>query len=155
MIADAGLGIAAAGLIAVAEWGPPGLAGTAIAGPPWLLALVPLLMGAALALRRRTPLLMWTAIWAGITLQVLITRQPPPSLYFFVLFAGAYSLGAHASSLRRAAAGLAITAPAMALISRLGGASLGLSVIPLLAFWPANAPGSPGNCTTSSPITSA
>jgi len=92
-------------------------------------------MGVALALRRRAPLLMWTAMWAGVALQDLITRHPPQSRYFiFVLFAGAYALGAHAS-LRRAAAGLAITAPAMALISRLGGASLVLSVIPLLAFW--------------------
>jgi signal transduction histidine kinase len=132
VITDAGIAIAVAGLIAVAAWAP---AGTTIAGPPWLVVLLPLLIGAALLLRRRTPLLMWTAIWAGITLQALITCHPPPSLYFFALFAGAYSLGAHASSLRRAAAGLAITAPAMALISRLGGVSLGLSVIPLLAFW--------------------
>jgi signal transduction histidine kinase len=133
MITDAGIAIAGAGLIAVAEWNPGRLAGTTIAGPPWLLALLPLLMGAALVLRRRAPLLMWTAIWSGIALQVFVTRHPPQSLYFiFVLFAGAYSLGAHAS-LRRAAVGLAITAPAMALISRLGG--LGLSVIPLLVFW--------------------
>jgi signal transduction histidine kinase len=133
MITDAAMGIAAAGLIAVAEWNPGRLAGTAIAGPPWLRVLLPLLMGAALVLRRRAPLLMWIAIWAAVALQVLITRHPPQSLYFaLVLFAGSYSLGAHAG-LRRATAGLAVTAPAMALISRLGG--LGLSVIPLLVFW--------------------
>jgi hypothetical protein len=73
-IADAGIAIAEAGLTAVAAWDPDGLAGTAIAGPPWLLAL---LMGAALALRRRAPLLMWTAIWAGIALQYLITQHSP------------------------------------------------------------------------------
>ena len=61
-------------------------------------------------------------------------RRAASLSFIFVLFAGSYSLGAHAG-LRRAAAGLAITAPAMALISRLGGAGLGLSVIPLLAFW--------------------
>jgi signal transduction histidine kinase len=135
MVVDAGIAIAGAGLTAVAAWDPADLAGTTIAGPPWLLALLPLLMGAALALRRRAPLLMWITIWAGIALQNLITRHPPQGLEFlFVLFAGGYSLGAHAS-LRRGAAGLAVTAPAMALISRLGGVGMGLSVIPILAFW--------------------
>jgi signal transduction histidine kinase len=135
MITDVGMAIAGAGLIAVAAWDPAGLTGTTIAGPPWLLALLALSIGTALALRRRAPLLMWTAIWAAIALEDLISRHPPRSLYvIFVLFAGSYSLGAHAS-MRRAAAGLAITAPAMVLISRLGGASLGLSVIPILAFW--------------------
>src|SRR6266702_5399473 len=121
MVVDAGIAIAGAGLTAVAAWDPAGLTGTATAGPPWLLVMLPLLMGAALALRRRAPLLMWIGIWAGITLQNLITRHPPQGLEFlFVLFAGGYSLGAHAS-LRRGAAGLAVTAPVMALISRLGG----------------------------------
>ena len=135
MVVDAGIAIAGAGLTAVAAWDPAGLAGTKVAGPPWLLALLPLLMGAALVLRRRAPLLMWIGIWAGIALQNLITRHPPQGLEFlFVLFAGGYSLGAHAS-LRRGAAGLAVTAPVMALISRLGGVGMGLSVIPILAFW--------------------
>ena len=135
MVADAGIAIAGAGLTAVAAWDPAGLAGTTIAGPPWLRALLPLLMGAALALRRRAPLLMWVGIWAGVALQDLITRHPPQGLgLIFVLFAGGYSLGAHAS-LRRAAAGLAVTAPVMALISRLGGVGMGLSFIPILAFW--------------------
>jgi signal transduction histidine kinase len=143
MITDAGLGIAAAGLIAVAEWGPPGLAGSAMAGPPWLLALVPLLMGAAMALRRRAPLLMWTAIWAGITLQDLVTRHSPQDTAFLVvLFAGGYSLGAHAS-LRRAVAGLAISAvmilasegALLAFAQHPAGASTGLSFVPLLACW--------------------
>ena len=89
--------------------GPAGLAGTRIAGPPWLLALLPLLIGAPLALRRRAPVLMLLAISAGIALQCLITRHPPQVLELFVLFAGGYSLGAHAS-LRRAAAGLGISA---------------------------------------------
>jgi len=134
-ITDAGIAIAGAGLIAFAAWDPAGLAGVAIAGPPWLRALLPLLIGAALALRRRAPLLMWLGIWAAIALQNLITRHPTQSLAFiFVLFAGGYSLGAYAS-VRRGAAGLAITAPVVALISRLGGVGLGLSVIPLLAFW--------------------
>jgi signal transduction histidine kinase len=145
IIADAGMGIAAAGLTAVAAWGPPGLIGTAIAGPSWLLALLPLLMGVALLLRRRIPLLMWTAIWAGIALQYLLTRDPPRGLeLMFVLFVGGYSLGAYAS-LRDAAAGLVVTAPVMTVISDKGGllaisphpsgAGLALSLFQLLAFW--------------------
>ncbi|MGH3122044.1 MAG: sensor histidine kinase, partial [Streptosporangiaceae bacterium] len=134
-VVDAGIAIAGAGLTAVAAWDPGGLVGTKAAGPPWLLVLLPLYMGAALTLRRRAPLLMWIGIWAGIALQDLTTRHPPQGPEFlFVLFAGGYALGAHAS-LRRAAAGLAVTAPAMALISRLGGVGMGLSAIPILACW--------------------
>ena len=136
VITDAAIAIAGAGLVAVAAWNPAGLAGNAIAGPPWLRALLPLVIGAALALRRRAPMLMWLGIWAAIALQNLITKHPTQSLAFIVvLFAGGYSLGAHAS-VRRGAAALAITAPVVALISRLGGGvGLGLSGIPLLAFW--------------------
>jgi signal transduction histidine kinase len=142
-IGDAGTGIAAAGLTAVAAWGPAYLTGTDLSGPPWLLVLLPVLTGAALTLRRRAPLLMWTAIWAGISLHYLITQHEPQNLEFMaVVFAAAYSLGAHAS-LRRAAAGLVISA-AMILASEAallvfsrhpGGASISLASIPLLAFW--------------------
>jgi signal transduction histidine kinase len=128
MIVDAGMAIGAAGLTAVAVWGSPSLVGTAIAGPTWLLALLPLLMGAPLALRRRAPLLMLLAISAGIALQCLITRHPPPVLELLVLFAAGYSLGAHAS-LRRAVVGLAISA--VVILS----ARSGLSVIPIVGLW--------------------
>jgi signal transduction histidine kinase len=145
VIADAGMGIAAAGLTAVAAWGPPGLISTVIAGPSWLLAVLPLLMGVPLVLRRRAPLLMWLAIWAALSLQDLITDRPPRGLEFmFVLFTAAYSLGAYAS-LRRAVAGLVVTFPAMAEITdkggllnvnqHRGGPAVILSLLQLLAFW--------------------
>ena len=148
VIADAGIGIAAAALIAVAAWGSPRLIGsTAIAGPSWLLALLPLLMGAPLVLRRRAPLLMWLAIWAGIALLSLLAVNSLRGLAFmFVLFAAAYSLGAHAS-LRRAVAGLVLTAPVVAVISHRGELGLAfaqghggksgvaLSFLQLVAFW--------------------
>jgi signal transduction histidine kinase len=143
VLVDAGMGIAAAGLTAVAAWGPPGLAGRAIAGPPWLLALLALVNGMALTLRRRAPLLMWTMIWAGVALLDLITRLPPQDLAFIVvLFAASYSLGAYAS-LRRAAAGLVISAvmilasegALLAFSRHPGGGGLGLGTIPLLACW--------------------
>jgi len=151
LIADAGTGIAAAGLTAVAVWGPPGLIGTAMTGPWWLLALLPLLVGAPLVLRRRAPLLTWLATCAGIALaESLLTvhsrGSPPQGLEFTVpLLAAAYSLGAHAS-LRRAVAGLAVAAPVVPEISYMGALGLVssqhsyLSVVELaslepLAFW--------------------
>jgi signal transduction histidine kinase len=135
LVADAAIAIAGAGLTAAVAWDPSGVTGARVAGPPWLLVLVTLLVGAALALRRRAPLLMWLGIWAGIALQNLVTRHPPPGLEFlFALLVGGYSLGAQAS-FRRGAIGLALTAPVMALISHLGGVGTGLSFVPLLAFW--------------------
>jgi signal transduction histidine kinase len=133
--ADAGIAIAAVGLTAIAEWDPAGLAAARTAGPAWLLVLLPPLMGAALAFRRRAPLVMWFVIWAGMALQNVVTRQPSPGLeLFFVLFAGGYALGAHAS-LRRGAVGLAITALVMTLISRLVSVGIGPQALPIVAFW--------------------
>ncbi len=159
MIADAGLGILAAGLTAVAVWGSPGLIGsTAITGPLWLLALLPLLMGLPLVLRRRAPLRLWVAVWAAFALlSQLAYYHPDPALplvaqlrgveFTFVLFAAAYSLGAHAS-LRRGVAGLFVTAPVVAHMTASGALALALAFSPsvgkvavalqslqLLAFW--------------------
>jgi signal transduction histidine kinase len=156
MIVDAGLGIIAAGLTAVAAWGPDDLIGTSIAGPSWLRVLLPLLIGAPLLLRRRAPLLMWAAIWAAIALQSPFTLDPlhvlrygrapeTPEPFIFALFVGAYSLGAHAS-LRRAAAGLLAAALVvtglwhngglgLAFLSGSGQPGVALSVLQLTAFW--------------------
>jgi signal transduction histidine kinase len=149
VLADAGLGIAAAGLIAVAAWGSPRLIGSeAIVGPWWLLAVLPLSLGGPLIVRRREPLLMWLAIWAGIALLCLLAGNSVRGLAFmFVLFAAAYSLGAHAS-LRHAVAGLVLTAPVVAVISHRGelalafsqgrqasSATVALTFLQLLAFW--------------------
>jgi signal transduction histidine kinase len=110
-VLDVGLAIAGVGLTAVAAWASPGLIGTVIDGPPWLLAVLPLAIGAPLAWRRRAPLLMWIALWAAVTLQASVTWKAPSGLeLMFALFVGSYSLAAY-SSLRRAVAGLAVTAP--------------------------------------------
>jgi signal transduction histidine kinase len=139
-LADAAIAIAGAVLTAVAAWGLPGLAHTKDSAPAWLLVLLPLLVGAALTQRRRAPLLMWIAIWAGIALQYLVTQHPPQDLEFvIVLFAAAYSLGAYAS-VRRAAAGLVISAvmilasegALLAFTQHPGG--IGSSYLPLVAF---------------------
>jgi signal transduction histidine kinase len=148
VITDTAIGIVGAGLIAIAAWGPPpGLIGTAmIPGPLWLRALLPLLIGVPLVLRRRAPLLMWTGIWAAIALLSLLSRNPERGVAFtFVLFTAAYSLGAHAT-LRRAAAGLVITVPVIAGIASHGGLALAFhqdshapavasSLLQLVAFW--------------------
>src|SRR5579872_1560171 len=145
---DAGLGIAGAGLIAGATWGSPRLIGSeAIAGPSWLLALLPLLVGAPLVLRRRAPLLTWLATWTGVALLFLFPGNSLRGLAFmFVLFTAAYSLGAHAS-LGRAVAGLVLAAPILAVIAHMGEAGLAypsqhsgasgvaFSLLQLVAFW--------------------
>jgi signal transduction histidine kinase len=134
IIVDAGLAIAAAGLTAVSAWEAPRLLGNPIIGPWWLRALLPLLLGAPLLPRRRAPLLMWTAIWAAVALQFLVTLHWPldpefgpdprtPVPFTLVLFAAAYSLGAHAS-LRRVAAGLVIAVPVVDAICQHDGLGL-------------------------------
>jgi hypothetical protein len=68
------------------------------------------LIGAPLALRRRAPLLGCAIIWAGISLQALVTGDTPEGLeLIFVTIAISYAVAAH-STLRRAVAGLAVTA---------------------------------------------
>src|SRR3984957_20510673 len=86
---DAGFAVAGFGLTAVATWTSTSLTGTPLTGPRWLLAVLPLLIGGPLLLRRRAPLLMWVIVWAGISLQALATHLPPrrPELVF-VLCAG-------------------------------------------------------------------
>ncbi|MEY9937613.1 sensor histidine kinase [Streptacidiphilus sp. MAP5-3] len=130
---DAGVAVTAAVLAAVAAWGVSGPIGT-IHGPAWLRVLLPLALGAPLLLRRRAPLLMWAAIWAGIALLTLVGGHPPQGLYLlFVLFCGAYALGAHAG-FRDAVIGLVGTVPVIALIG-LGGVGVGLGAAPLVVFW--------------------
>ena len=147
LIADAGLGIAVTGLIAIAAWGSPRLIGSeAIAGPSWLLTLLPLLMGVPLVLRRRAPLLMWLVIWAAIALLFLLAENSLRGLaWMLVVFAAAYSLGAYAS-FRRAVAGLILTVPVVAAIEHRGGGlafnqgdngkvAVVLALLQLVAFW--------------------
>jgi hypothetical protein len=53
-VLDVGLAVCGAGLTALALWGPPALTGTTVAGPSWLLAVLPLIMGAPLVLMLTT-----------------------------------------------------------------------------------------------------
>jgi len=114
---DVGFAVVGVGLTAVATWTSTSLIGTPLTGPPWLLAVLPLLIGGPLLLRRRAPLLMWVIVWAGISLQALATHQPPegPELVF-VLCAGSYALAAHAT-VGRAIAGLAVAVPGLTILT--------------------------------------
>jgi signal transduction histidine kinase len=114
---DAGFAVLGFGLTAMATWTSTSLIGTPLIGPPWLLAVLPLLIGGPLLLRRRAPLLMWVMVWVGISLQALATHQPPkgPELVF-VLCAGSYALAAH-DTLGRAIAGLAVAVPGLTIFT--------------------------------------
>jgi signal transduction histidine kinase len=115
MVIDVGLAITAVGLTAVAAWGPQGLIGTVVVGPSWLLAVLPLLIGAPLAFRRRAPLLMWTVQWTGVALQAVVTGHSPAGLeLMFALFVGAYSLAVY-GTLRQGIAGFAVMAAGAAI----------------------------------------
>ena len=106
---DLSLALIGVVLTAVAVWSVNVIA-TPFAGPTWLKVIWPLLIGAPLALRRRAPLLGWTIVWAGISLQALITGNSPEGVeLMFVLGVGSYSVAAY-STLRRALTGLAVTA---------------------------------------------
>jgi len=88
---DLSLAVIGMVLTAVAVWSVNVIA-TPFAGPTWLKVIWPLLIGAPLALRRGAPLLGWTIIWAGISLQALITGNSPEGLeLMFVLAVGSYS----------------------------------------------------------------
>ena len=117
MALDAGFAVVGFGLTAVATWTSTSLTGTPLTGPRWLLAVLPLLIGGPLLLRRRAPLLMWVIVWVGISLQALATHLPPkgPELVF-VLCAGSYALAAH-DTLGRAIAGLAAAVPGLAIFT--------------------------------------
>jgi signal transduction histidine kinase len=106
---DLSLGLIGVVLAAVAVWSA-NVISTPFAGSAWLKVIWPVLVGAPLVLRRRAPLLGWAIIWAGISLQAVITGNSPEGLeLMFVLGVGSYSVAAY-STLRRALAGLAITA---------------------------------------------
>jgi signal transduction histidine kinase len=105
---DLGLAVIGVVLTAVAVWSV-NVIGTPFAGPTWLKVVWPLLIGAPLALRRRAPLLGCAIIWAGISLQALITGNSPEGLeLIFVTIAVGYAVAAY-STFRRAVAGLAVT----------------------------------------------
>jgi signal transduction histidine kinase len=85
-----------------------------------LRAALPFLIGVPLLARRHRPLLAWSAIWAGISLEALVAGEAPATLgVTVVLLLGSYSLGAYGSS-RRALLGLVVGAAGVAISVRSG-----------------------------------
>jgi signal transduction histidine kinase len=120
VVLDCGLAVLGTGLIAFAAWAPPWLAGSPIGGPLLLRAALPFLLGVPLLARRCRPLLVWSLIWAGISLGTLVAREAPATLgVTVVLLVGSYSLAAYGSS-RRALAGLVVGAAGVAISMRAG-----------------------------------
>jgi signal transduction histidine kinase len=120
VVLDRGLAVLGTGLIAFAAWAPAWLAGSPIGGPLLLRAALPFLLGVPLLARRRRPLLVWSLIWAGISIYTLVAREAPATLgVTVVLLVGSYSLAAYGSS-RRALAGLVVGAAGVAIAMRSG-----------------------------------
>jgi signal transduction histidine kinase len=120
VVFDCGLAVLGTGLVAFAEWAPPRLAGSPIEGPLWLRAALPFLIGTPLLARRHRPLLVWSAIWAAVSLDALVAREAPATLpVTIVLLIGSYSLAAYGTT-RRALAGLVVTAAGLAVAARSG-----------------------------------
>jgi signal transduction histidine kinase len=120
VVLDRGLAVFCTGLIAFAAWAPPWLAGSPIGGPLLLRAALPFLLGVPLLARRCRPLLVWSLIWAGISLDTLVAREAPATLgVTVVLLVGSYSLGAYGSG-RRALLGLVVGAAGVAISVRSG-----------------------------------
>src|SRR5690349_9924773 len=97
-------------LVEVASWVPSNPVGEPIAGPDWLVAVLPLLLAVPLYWRRSRPLLVWSLVWAGVGLQALVTSNSPEGLeLIFVAAVGSYSVAAHGTR-RNALLGLAVAA---------------------------------------------
>jgi len=95
-------------LAAVANWMPSNPVGETVPGPAWLRAVFPLLLGAPLAWRRRTPLASYTVIVAAIAAQALITADSPEGLeMIYAMSVGSYSVAAYGTRVR-SIAGLAV-----------------------------------------------
>lgn len=117
---DCGLAVLGTGLIAFAAWAPPRLAGSPIEGPLWLRAALPFLIGIPLLARRHRPLLVWSVIWAAVSLAALVAGEAPATLpVTIVLLIGSYSLAAYGTT-RRALAGLVVTAAGLTVTARSG-----------------------------------
>lgn len=84
-----------AALIEVDVWRTSGVLGTHIAGPRWLTSALPLLLALPLPWRRRSPLVVWGLILAGVVAQALASGDSFEGLYLLVpLGLGSYALAA-------------------------------------------------------------
>jgi signal transduction histidine kinase len=107
---DAAVVLVAGTLSALAAWGASDPVGAQVAGPTWLVALIPFLWALPLWWRRSRPLLAWSVVMAALVVQALVSGNSPEGLeLIFVFSVGMYSVGAY-STRPRAFAGLGIAA---------------------------------------------
>ncbi|HJQ42987.1 MAG TPA: sensor histidine kinase [Jatrophihabitantaceae bacterium] len=104
---DVLLALFVGGVAEVLAW-TDGFLGEHIAGPRWLTAALPLLLGAPLLWRRSQPLLAWSLTASGVALQALVSGNSAEGLEIVAtLLAGPYAVAAYGSR-RQAVAGLGV-----------------------------------------------
>jgi signal transduction histidine kinase len=87
-----------------------------IAGPLWLLTLLPLLLALPLLWRRTRPLLSATLVTAGLVIQAVASGNSSEGLQNFAIAVAAYSVAAY-SDRRRALIGLGVVAAGLTIYS--------------------------------------
>jgi signal transduction histidine kinase len=87
-----------------------------IAGPLWLLSLLPLLLALPLLWRRTRPLLSATLVTAGLVTQAVVSGNSSEGLQNFAIGVAAYSVAAY-SDRRRALIGLGVVAAGLTIYS--------------------------------------
>src|SRR5262245_7514183 len=97
-LVDAGLALAAVVLIELASWADKPSIGDPIAGPTWLVALLPLCWALPLYWRRTHALVVLCVVMGGVAIQALVSRDSPEGLEMMVVVGVAvYSAGAFTS----------------------------------------------------------
>ena len=87
-----------------------------IAGPRWLLTLLPLLLALPLLWRRTRPLLSASLVTAGLVIQAVVSGDSSEGLQNFAIGVAAYSVAAY-SDRRRALIGLGVVAAGLTIYS--------------------------------------
>jgi signal transduction histidine kinase len=106
-VLDAGIAAVAVVLVAITILGAD-VVGAPIAGPTWLVAAFPFLLGLPLLWRRIRPLEAWIVIMGALVVQAVVTADSPEGLeVIFAVGAGCYAVAAYTQRWR-AVAGLAI-----------------------------------------------
>jgi signal transduction histidine kinase len=94
LLVDVGLVLVLSGLTEWAVWGGDGVVGTAVAGPRWFTAALPLLLNVPLLARRRHPLIAWTVMIAGVVVQAVSSGNSAEGFELLLPLAiGAYAVG--------------------------------------------------------------
>jgi signal transduction histidine kinase len=98
LLVDVVLVLVLSGITEWAVWGGDGVVGTAVDGPRWFTAALPLLLDVPLLARRRYPLGAWTVMVSGVVLQAVTSGNSAEGFELLAPLAiGAYSVGCFAT----------------------------------------------------------